>query len=139
MKEFKFLNNKKTLKTVDELLSYFKELCIPHMRNGYIPRNLFKFVNSQIIDGKITTMEEIDDDITSLSQISVERYYQSIADACNYDPYEDIYIETVHNEENLPYFYLDRYCLDRYKVDPWEEDQDRNTEENEIKLFNEDK
>lgn len=104
------------------------------MRNGYIPRNLFKFVNSQIIDGKITTMEEIDDDITSLSQISVERYYQSIADACNYDPYEDIYIETVHNEENLPYFYFDKY-----KVDPWEEEQDRNTEENEIKLFNEDK
>ena len=134
MKEFKFLNNKKTFKTVDELLSYFKELCIPHMRNGYIPRNLFKFVNSQIIDGKITTMEEIDDDITTLSQISVERYYQSIADACNYDPYEDIYIETVHNEENLPHFYFDKY-----KVDPWEEEQDTNTEENEIKLFNEDK
>ena len=50
------------------------------------------------------------------------------------DEWEDIYIETVHNEENLPYFYLDRY-----KVDPWEEDQDRNTEENEIKLFNEGK
>jgi len=134
MKEFKFLDNKKTLKTVDKLLSYFEELCIPHMRNGYIPRNLFKFVNSQIIDGKITTTEEIDNDIVSLSQISVECYHQSIADTCNYDPYEDIYIETVHNEENLPHFYFDRY-----KVDPWEEDQDRNTEENEIKLFNEDK
>ncbi len=46
--------------------------------------------------------------------------------------HEELYEETVHNEENLPYFYLDKY-----KVDPWEEDQDRNTEENEIKLFNE--
>jgi hypothetical protein len=47
---------------------------------------------------------------------------------------EDMYEETVHNEENLPHFYFDKY-----KVDPWEEDQDRNTEENEIKLFNEGK
>jgi hypothetical protein len=43
---------------------------------------------------------------------------------------EDLYEETVHNEENLPNFYLDKY-----KIDPWEEDQDRNTEENEINLF----
>ena len=151
MKEFKFLKIPQ-LPTLQEKIDYAWEFSKPyrfHDKGCLISKSVYRtFVIPEIKEKLELTYDDIEklilDNCIDPNRIVEQKYYiyvdgYLVECETNRDPYEDIYIETVHNEENLPYFYLDRFYLDRYKVDPWEEDQDRNTEENEIKLFNEDK
>ena len=140
MKEFKFLEIP-TPPTLQEKRNYAREFSKPyrfHDKGCLISKSVYRtFVIPEIKEKPELTYDDIEklilDCCIDPSTIpDGETFYagQYIEE----DPYENIYIETVHNEENLPYFYLDGY-----KVNPWEEDQDKNTEENEIKLFNEGK
>ena len=140
MKEFKFLKIP-SLPTQQEKIDYAWEFSKPyrfHDKGCLISKSVYRtFVIPEIKEKPELTYDDIEKLILNYcvdpnTIPDGEIYEWGVYN--EQDEWEDIYIETVHNEENLPYFYLDRY-----KVDPWEEDQDRNTEENEIKLFNEDK
>ena len=138
MNDFKFLKIT-TPPTLQEKIDYAWEFSKPyrfHDKGCLISKSVYRiFVIPEIIEKPELTYDDIE---KLILENSVDP--NTIPDGETYDweryvehnPYEDIYIETVHDEESLPYFYLNKYI-----VDPWEEDQDKNTEENEIKLFNE--
>ena len=134
MKKFKFLEIP-SLPTLQEKKDFAREFSKPyrwHEKGCLISKSAYRlFVIKKIIENPQLTYEDIEklilDCYINPNTIPDGQYNEE-------DPYNDIYIETIHNEENLPHFYFDKY-----KVDSWEEDQDKNTEENEIKLFNEGK
>ena len=140
MKEFKFLKIT-TPSTLQEKIDYAWEFSKPyrwHDKGCLIPKSIYRtFVIPEIKEKPELTYDDIE---KLILENSVDPNTIPDGEIFDWGRYEEpceldeMDIETVHNEENLPYFYLDRY-----KVDPWEEEQDRNTEENEIKLFNEDK
>lgn len=136
MKEFKFLEIP-TPPTLQEKRNYAREFSKPyrwHEKGCLISKSAYRlFVIKDINENPELTYKDIEKLILDccIDPNTIpdgETFYDG--QYIEEDPYENIYIETVHNEENLPYFYLNKY-----KVDPWEENQDRNTEENEIKLF----
>jgi len=136
-KEFKFLETP-TPPTLQEKKDYAQEFSKPyrwHKKGCLISKSAYRlFVIKDINENPELTYEDIEKLILycCVDPNTIpdgETFYagQYIEE----DPYDDIYIETVHNEENLPHFYFDKY-----KVDSWEEEQDRNTEENEMNLHN---
>ena len=142
MKEFRFLETDQ-LPTLQEKIDYAWKFSKPyrwHEKGCLISKSAYRlFVIKDINENPELTYEDIEKLILDccIDPNTIpdgETFYAG--EYIEGDLYENIYIETVHNEENLPYFYLDRFYLDRCKVDPWEEEQDRNTEENEINLHN---
>ena len=135
MKEFKFLKIT-TPPTLQEKIDYAWEFSKPyrwHVKGCLIPKSIYRiFVIPEIIEKPELTYKDIEklilDCCIDPKTIPDGQYIED-------DPYNGLYIETVHDEESLPYFYLNKYIVDY----SWEEDQDKNTEENEIKLFNEGK
>ena len=146
MNDFKFLKIT-TPPTLQEKIDYAWEFSKPyrfHDKGCLISKSVYRtFVIPEIKEKPELTYDDIEklilDNCIDPNRIGEQKYYVYVDGylvecETNRDPWEDIYIETVHNEENLPHFYFDKY-----NVDSWEENQDRNTEENEIKLFNENK